>query len=128
MPEESINIFISNIYTIAIFTGIFLLIVLVLFLLSRFFKKKSIGKKSKKSIATGDTRSFILHRDPSLSATLFVAGLIFVSIVFLILLIVLSVYFVTTFQVGRIVYMVFLIVFLILLTAVYVIRSKILKR
>ena len=128
MPEESINIFIDNIYAIAIFTGVFLVIFLVLFLLSRFFRKKSTGKKSKKSISVRDTGYFILHRDTSLPATLFVAGLIFVSIVFLFLLIILSVYFVTSFQVDRSLYMVFLLVFLILLVTVYVIRSKILKR
>jgi hypothetical protein len=127
MPEESINIFISNIYAIVIFTGIFLLIFLILFLLSRYFKRKTTGKKIKKPVITKDTRYFVLHKDTSLSATLFVAGLIFVSIVFLILLVVLSVYFVTSFQVDRSLYLLFLLVFLILLTTVYVIRSKILK-
>lgn len=128
MPEESINIFISNIYAIAIFTGIFLLIFSILLIISRFFRRDLAGKKSKKSITARDTRSFILHRYTGLSETLFVTGLIFVSIIFMILLILLSVYFVTSFKVDRSLYVVFLIVFLILLATVYVIRSRILKR
>ncbi len=42
MPEESINIFISNIYTVAIFLGVFILIFLVLFIISRFLNSKII--------------------------------------------------------------------------------------
>ncbi len=128
MPEESINIFISNIYAIVIFTGVFLVIFLVLFLLSRFFKRKSRGKKSRKAAGTPDGITFILRKDTGLSATLFVAGLLFVSVVSIFLLIMLSVYFVTSFQVDRSLYMIFLIVFFVLLATVYVIRSKILKR
>ena len=128
MPEESINIFISNIYAIVIFAGIFLAIFFILFLLSRLFKRKSRSKKSSKAAGTADGISFIQRKDTGLSATLFVAGLLFVSVVFLFLLIILSVYFVTSFQVDRSLYLVFLIVFFILLATIYVIRSKILKR
>ena len=128
MPEESINIFISNLYAVAIFTGLFVVFFLILFLISRIFITRSIPQKSKKPSDTGSIKSFVLHTDTSLTKTLFIAGIIFVNIIFLILLMMLSLYFVTNFQVDKSLYMVFFIVFLILLTTVYVIRSKIIKR
>jgi hypothetical protein len=59
---------------------------------------------------------------------LFTAGFIFTGVIFMILLILLSIYFVTNFQVDKGLYLIFLIIFLLLLLTVYAIKSKIVKR
>ncbi len=128
MPEESINIFINNIYAIAIFTGILLVVFLILFLVSRLFFKRSNHEKSKESLTIKEPKSFILHSDPGMSRTIFAAGLIFINIIFLVLLVFLSIYFATNFRVDKSLYTLILIVFLIILSAAYVIRSGIFRR
>jgi NADH:ubiquinone oxidoreductase subunit 3 (subunit A) len=151
MTEESINIFISNIYSIAIFAGVFLFVFVFLFLLSRFLiykskKKEQTGitdgnliylrKKLKSSIIESEpvkSKSFAcslydLKKDSNILKNLFVIGLLFISTIFFILLIILSLYFATNFQQGGSFYLILSIVFLILVITVYAVRSKIIDK
>jgi hypothetical protein len=85
MPEESINIFISNIYAIAVFTGVFAALFLFLFILSRIFILKSKKRAKHLNLKVADdgascqTSSLLtLNKDINILKNLFVAGLIFV--------------------------------------------------
>jgi hypothetical protein len=133
MPEESINIFISNIYTIAVFTGVFILLFLFLFILSRIFilrSKKSV-KHTKSTVypAPGPAHSLLtLNKDINVLKNLFIAGLIFVLSVFFIILILLTFYLAYNFKMDSSLYMIIAIVFLIIAIAVYVVKSRIAER
>jgi len=151
MPEESINIFISNIYSIAAFAAVFLFVFIFLFLLSRFLIYKSSVKKygaiengdlafSKEKLripsAKNETEEkkisepgfFDLRKDLNIIKDLFVIGVIFISTIFFMLLMILSFYLVTNIQEGNSLYIILTIVFLILVFVVYTIKSKIINR
>ena len=133
MPEESINIFISNIYTAAIFTGVFIILFMLLFFLSRIFVLRS-KKHEKHFKPAGDSRLGLtssllsLNKDINLLKNLFVAGLIFVLSVFFIMLILLSYYLANNFKIDSSLYMIIVIIFLILAIAVYVVKSRLTER
>lgn len=133
MPEESINIFISNIYTAAIFTGVFIILFMLLFILSRIFVLRS-KKHEKHFKPAGDSMPGLnssllsLNKDINLLKNLFVAGLIFVLSVFFIILILLSYYLANNFKIDSSLYMIIVIIFLILATAVYVVKSRLTER
>jgi amino acid transporter len=133
MPEESINIFISNIYAIAVFTGVFIILFIFLFILSRIFilrsKKHTKHLKSAGDSAPGPTPSLLtLNKDINILKNLFIAGLIFVLSIFFIILILLSFYVANNFKMDSSLYMIIAIVFLILAIAVYVVKSRIAER
>jgi len=135
MPEESINIFISNIYTVAIFTGVFNLIFIVLFLVSRSLHSASARLKTEISGDAAKTDStgrealslFITRKDIFLPKTLFALGLIFIYTLFFLLIIIFSIHFTTSVKIDGGIYIIFLLVFLIILCSVYAVRSKIFK-
>jgi len=134
MPEESINIFISNIYAIAVFTGVFIILFIFLFILSRIFVLRS-KKRSKHLNPAGDSASgpaasslLTLNKDINLLKNLFVAGLIFILSVFFIILVLLSFYLANNFKIDSSLYMIIVIIFLVLAVAVYVVKSRITER
>ena len=135
MPEESINIFISNIYSIAIFITIVFFIFIILFLLSRFFiynrKKKELfykleqaDRQAPKSLTVGKYSGFYLNKDIYLAKNLFVFGITFILAIFFILLILLALNFTVKFQIDGALFLIIGIVFLIIFTAVYFVKSK----
>lgn len=144
MPEESINIFITNIYTVAIFTGVFLFIFLILFLIS---KRLNTRAKNIKSLNQQETDSifsrepahknsipdkygstlFRLGKDTSLIKTLFTLSLIFIFILFFLLIIILTFHFTLSFKMDGGFYLIFLLIFIIFVSAVYAIKSGIIK-
>lgn len=133
MPEESINIFISNIYAIAVFTGVFIILFIFLFILSRIFvlrsKKHVKHLKSAVDVEPGQASSLlILNKDINVLKNLFVAGLIFVLSIFFVVLILLAFYLANNFKMDSSLYMIIAIVFFILAIAVYVVRSRITER
>jgi len=135
MPEESINIFISNIYSIAIFVAIILFIFIILFLMSRFFiytrKKKELFHKLEqadrlvpKSLTVEKYSGFQLNKDIYLAKNLFAFGIVFILIIFFILLLLLTLNFTANFQMGGGLFLIIGIVFLIIFTVVYFVKSK----
>jgi hypothetical protein len=133
MPEESINIFISNIYTIAVFTGVFTILFLFLFILSRIFILRS-KKNAKHTKSTGLPTSgmafslLTLNKDVNILKNLFITGLIFVLSIFFIILILLTFYLANNFKMDSGLYMIIAIVVLIIAIAVYVVKSRIAER
>ena len=135
MPEESINIFISNIYSIAIFIAVVLFIFIILFLISRFFiytrKNKELFHKleqadhqTPKSSTAGKYSGFHLNKDIYLAKNLFVFGIVFILVIFFILLLLLTLNFTANFQIGSGLFLIIGIVFLIIVTVVYFVKSK----
>jgi amino acid transporter len=139
MPEDSINIFVSNIYTVAIFTGVFLVIFFALFFLSGFLHKKIAGIKDDGSMLRKNEPEKKVHirhampglfevkKDISFLKTLLSLGIIMVMVIFFLLLIILSIHFTTSFKMDGSIYIIFLLIFLIVLSAVYATKSNILK-
>lgn len=134
MPEESINIFISNIYAAAIFTGILFLIFLFLFCLSRIFISRT-GKKVRKDLTESAKApdmqgfsSYSINKDIYAAKNLIVLGLIFVFTVFFILLILLTMHFITSFRIDGSTYLIFAIIFLMIVLTVYVVKTRIIDR
>ena len=131
MPEESINIFISNIYTIAIFTGVFTILFMFLFILARIFitRSKKHTKYLKPVNDPGLSSSLLtMNKDINILKNLFVAGLIFVLSIFYIILILLTFYLANNFKMDSSLYMIIAIVFFIIIIAVYVVKSRIAER
>jgi amino acid transporter len=135
MPEESINIFISNIYSIAIFMAVAFFIFIVLFLISRFFiynrKKNELFHKleqadhqTPKSSTAGKYSGFHLNKDIYLAKNLFVFGIAFILVIFFILLLLLALNFTANFQIDSGLFLIIGIVFLIIVTVVYFVKSK----
>jgi len=135
MPEESINIFISNIYSIAIFIAIVLFIFIILFLMSRFFiynrKNKELFHKleqadhqAPKSLTVGNYSGFHLNKDIYLAKNLFVFGIVFILVIFFILLLLLVLNFTANFQIGGGLFLIIGIIFLMIFTVVYFVKSK----
>ena len=135
MPEESINIFISNIYSIAVFMAVVFFIFIVLFLISRFFiynrKKNELFHKLEqadhqmpKSLTAGKYSGFHLNKDIYLAKNLFVFGIVFILVIFFILLLLLALNFTANFQIGGGLFLIIGIVFLIIVTVVYFVKSK----
>ena len=135
MPEESINIFISNIYSIAIFMAVVFFIFIVLFLISRVFiynrKKNELFHKleqtvqqTSKSLTVEKYSGFHLNKDIYLAKNLFVLGIVFILVIFFILLLLLTLNFTANFQIGSGLFLIIGIVFLIILTVVYFVKSK----
>ena len=133
MPEESINIFISNIYAIAVFTGVFIILFLLLFILSRVFVLRS-KKHEKHFKPAGDSRLGLtssllsLNKDINILKNLFIAGLIFVLSIFFIILILLTFYLANNFKMDSSLYMIIAIVYLIIAIADYVVKSRIAEK
>jgi len=130
MPAESINIFISNIYATAIFTGIFTLILLVIFLISRIliFKTGQTSSSAGKEKHPQKFSLYELNKDTSLLKTLLVTGMVFVMVLFLIFLLLLTMYFASKFVMDGSLYLIFVILCLILVSTVYVIKSRIINK
>jgi len=135
MPEESINIFISNIYAVAVFTGVFIILFLFLFILSRIFvlrsrkRTKHLNPKPTGDSVPDQTPSLLtLNKDINILKNLFAAGLVFVLSIFFIILILLTFYLANNFKMDSSLYMIIAIVFLILAIAVYVVKSRITER
>jgi len=135
MPEESINIFISNIYSIVIFIAVAFFIFIILFLLSRFFiynrKKKELSHKldqasfqEPQSINAGKYSGFHLNKDIYLAKNLFNFGIVFILVIFFVLLLLLALDFAVKFQMGGGLFLIIGIVFLIIITAVYFVKSR----
>jgi hypothetical protein len=135
MPEESINIFISNIYSIVIFMAIVFLIFIILFLLSRFFiynrSNKELFHKSEqesyqvpKSSTVGKYSGFHLNKDIYLTKNLFNFGIVFIMVIFFILLLLLALDFAVKFQMSGGVFLIIGIIFLMIFTVVYFVKSK----
>ena len=135
MPEESINIFISNIYSIAIFIAVALFIFIILFLMSRFFiytrknkelfhKLEQADRQTPKSLTVGKYSGFHLNKDIYLAKNLFVFGIVFILVIFFILLLLLALNFTANFQIGGGLFLIIGIVFLIIFTVVYFVKSK----
>jgi len=135
MPEESINIFINNIYSIAIFIAVALFIFIILFLMSRFFiynrKDKELFHKfeqaehqTQKSLTSGKYSGFHLNKDIYLAKNLFVFGIVFILVIFFILLLLLALNFTEKFQMDGGLFLIVVIVFLIIGTVVYFVKSK----
>jgi len=130
MPEESINIFISNIYSTAIFTAVFAVLFLFMFAVSRILMKKT-GEKIKITEDQSSRRVFNpyeINKDTGYLKTVFVAGTVFIMAVLFIFLIILTVYFANNFIIGGSLYLIFITVFLILAITVYLIKSRIISR
>jgi len=140
MPEESINIFINNIYSITIFVAVVFFIFIILFLMSRFFiydrkKNESFNKPEHSKPEQADSQlpkgaavikysGFHLNKDIYLAKNLFVFGTAFVLVIFFILLLLLTLNFVEKFQLNGSLFLIIGIVFLIIFTAVYFVKSK----
>ena len=135
MPEESINIFIRNIYSITIFMAIVFFIFIVLFLISRFFiynrnnrqlfhELKQAGQQSQKILTAGKYSGFHLNKDIYLVKNLFVFGIVFNMVIFFILLLLLTLSFTVKFQIGGDLFLTIGIVFLIIIAVFYFIKSK----
>lgn len=135
MPEESINIFISNIYSIVIFIAIVFFIFIILFLLSRFFiynrNNKELFHKSDqesyqapKSLTVGKYSGFHLNKDIYLAKNLFNFGIVFILVIFFILLLLLALDFAVKFQMGGSVFLIIGIIFLMIFTVIYFVKSK----
>ena len=130
MPEESINIFISNIYSTAIFTAVFAVLFLFMFAVSRILMKKT-GEKIKITEDQSSRRVFNpyeINKDTGYLKTVFVAGTVFIMAVLFIFLIILTVYFANNFIIDGSLYLIFITVFLILAITVYLIKSRIISR
>ena len=130
MPEESINIFISNIYSTAIFTAVFAVLFLFMFAVSRILMKKT-GEKIKNTQDRSSRRVFNpyeINKDTGYLKTVFVAGTVFIMAVLFIFLIILTVYFANNFIIDGSLYLIFITVFLILAITVYLIKSRIISR
>ena len=130
MPEESINIFISNIYSTAIFTAVFAVLFLFMFAVSRILMKKT-GEKIKITQDRSSRRVFNpyeINKDTGYLKTVFVAGTVFIMAVLFIFLIILTVYFANNFIIDGSLYLIFITVFLILAITVYLIKSRIISR
>ncbi|MBM3700127.1 MAG: hypothetical protein FJW68_04310 [Actinobacteria bacterium] len=130
MPEESINIFISNIYSTAAFTAVFALLFLFVFALSKVLMRKT-GEKIKNKEGQPSHKVFNhyeINKDTGYLKTVFVAGSVFILAVLFIFLIILTVYFANNFIIGGSLYLIFITVFLILAITVYLIKSRIISR
>ena len=143
MPEESINIFISNIYAIAIFTGFFAAIFLVLFMVSRILINRSKKfeadwkednlqvKEMRQQERQQDSQTgsmMIVRKDIFIKKNLFISGLLFICAIFFIILILLSYLFATNFRMEGSFYIILSIIFLIIVMTVYIVKSKIIER
>jgi|GEM_PF-1218528 len=144
MPEESINIFISNIYTFAIFLGVFILIFLVLFIISRFLNNKitkfyqhdnrvnltntkDIRKLRNYSEHIKIPKLFQLKKDFNILKTLFVIGIIFIFSLFFLILIILSFHFTESFKIDGGLYIIILILFLTIVFTIYIVKSRFIR-
>jgi len=130
MPEESINIFINNIYSTAIFTGVFVIMLLFILAISRILIRKTNGgvKDTETGASRGTFNSFEINKDTGHSKTLFVTGAVFILAILFIFLILLTVYFANTFIIDSSLYLIFITVSLILAITVYIIKSGIISR
>jgi hypothetical protein len=139
MPEESINIFISNIYSIAIFMAIAFLIFIILFLMSRLFiyagKKKELFNKLEqgshqepKSLVVEKYSGFHLNKDIYLAKNIFVFSIAFILVIFFILILLLALNFAVNFQVDGSLFLMIGIILLIIFTVVYFVKSKFINK
>ena len=137
MPGEEINIFVSNIYTIAIFIAFFAAIFLGIFFVSRIFiyrsRKSGQGSIQEKQIISSSDKQtaglmMVVRKDNYIKKNLFVTGLLLIFAILFILLILLSFLFATQFRMDGSFYMIFAIIFLIIAITIYAMKSKLLER
>jgi hypothetical protein len=128
MPEESLNLYISNIYAIVIFTIVVIFIFIMLFLLSRFFIY-SINNKtfSEKGYQVRKAELYKVKKDINLSKNIFIFGIVFIFITFFILLILLTLNFASNFKLGDSLYLLVGIIFLLIALSVYLAKSEVFK-
>lgn len=128
MPEESLNLYISNIYAIVIFTIVVIFIFIMLFLLSRFFIY-SINNKtfSENGYQVRKAELYKVTKDINLSKNIFIFGIVFIFITFFILLILLTLNFASNFKLGNSLYLLLGIIFLLIAISVYLVKSEVLK-
>jgi len=143
MPEESIAAYINNITAFIIFTSVILFIFLLIFVLSRFFIYRNKRSDYKIDIKNEELVSFrnninnsfekkskdlfYLKKDPYLVKSLFIFGLLFVFDIFFIFLITLILNFVQQFQMGRDLFLILGLLFFLIVTSVYIVKSKIIS-
>jgi hypothetical protein len=134
MPEESINLYISNISSLILFIAVAVFIFLVLFLISKIIifrnRKKNIedfkfyriegeGKESNKISGL-----LFLKKDIYIKKNIFIFGLVFISSIFFVLLITLVLSFATQIQLGMSLFVIVGLLFLLLVISIYIIKSK----
>lgn len=137
MPEESINLYISNISSLILFIAVAVFIFLVLFLISKIIifrnRKKNIedfkfyriegeGKESNKISGL-----LFLKKDIYIKKNIFIFGLVFISSIFFVLLITLVLSFATQIQLGMSLFVIVGLLFLLLVISIYIIKSKIIN-
>ncbi len=131
MPEESIAAYVNNIIAFTLFIVVITLIFIVLFLISRTLihrTRREYRIKSKKEFFTGRTLYlFNYKKDPYQLKNIFILALVFVSVISFILLILLVFSYAKKPIPGLNMYLIIAIVLYFILTAVYVIRSKIIS-
>jgi len=137
MPEESINLYISNISSLVLFIAVVVFIFLVLFLISKviifrsrkknskafkFYRIEGEGKKSNKISGL-----LFLKKDIYIKKNIFIVGLVFIFSIFFVLLIALILSFATQIQLGTNLFAVLGLLFLLLVISIYIIKSKIIN-
>lgn len=128
MPEESLNLYISNIYAIVIFTIVVIFIFIMLFLISRFFIYSIHNKTfSENGYKVRKAELYKVKKDINLSKNIFIFGIVFIFIIFFILLILLTLNFASNFKVGDSLYLLLGIIFLLIAISVYLVKSEVLK-
>lgn len=134
MPEESINLYISNISSLILFIAVVVFIFLVLFLISKviifrsrkknieaseFYRIEEEGKKSNKISGL-----LFLKKDIYIKKNIFTFGLVFIFSIFFVLLITLVLSFATQIQLGMSLFVIIGLLFLLLVISIYIIKSK----
>ncbi len=142
MPEESIAAYINSITAFAIFAAVVLFIFFLMFLLSRFLIVKSKSKDNKTSavnekITTGQLTGngprrasggmLYLKKDPYLLKNIFIFSLLFTFNILSIFFIALVSGLAWEFQAGRDLFLILGFSFFLLVTSVYIVKSKIFK-
>jgi hypothetical protein len=137
MPEESINLYISNISSLILFIAVVVFIFLVLFLISKviifrsrkknneafkFHRIEGEGKKPKKISGL-----LFLKKDIYIKKNIFIFGLVFIFSIFFVLLITLVLSFATQIQLGMSLFVIVGLLFLLLVISIYIIKSKIIN-
>jgi len=137
MPEESINLYISNISSLILFIVVAVFIFLVLFLISRviiFRSRKKNGEAFKFYRIEDEGKKpnnisglLFLKKDIYIKKNIFILGLVFIFSIFFVLLIALILSFATQIQLGTNLFTVLGLLFLLLAISLYIIKSKIIN-
>jgi len=131
MPEESIAAYVNNIIAFTLFIIVITLIFAALFLLSRtliYRTRREYRIESKKGFsAVRPLYLFNYKKDPYQSKNIFILALVFISVISFILLILLVFSYIREPVPGLNMYLIMAIVIYFILTAIYVVRSKIIS-